>query len=194
MLCGWSGGRIARPTQLEEGPGGGCHSGGWTGDRSNSDAPHHRCFCRKPGAFVQDSVEGGSVIHTDGLAGYLPLEGNGYQHDVTILRGKKKTPSESSELMPRVHRVIGLLKPWLMGTHQGAVSHKHLDYYLDEFSVPIQSAAIKKPRQALLPPRAASGSCRACSSGPDSSPRRPGQKETTICRGTLSQADTPLVR
>jgi hypothetical protein len=59
------------------------------------------------------------------------LEGNGYQHDVTILRGKKKTPSE---LMPRVHRVIGLLKPWLMGTHQGAVSHKHLDYYLDEFT------------------------------------------------------------
>ena len=81
--------------------------------------------------FVQDSVEGGSVIHTDGWAGYLPLEGNGYQHDVTILRGKKKTPSE---LMPRVHRVIGLLKPWLMGTHQGAVSHKHLDYYLDEFT------------------------------------------------------------
>jgi predicted AAA+ superfamily ATPase len=23
---------------------------------------------------------------------------------------------------------------WLMGTHQGAVSHKHLDYYLDEFT------------------------------------------------------------
>ena len=34
--------------------------------------------------------------------------------------------------MPRVHRVISLLKRWLMGTHQGAVSHKHLDYYLDE--------------------------------------------------------------
>ena len=37
-------------------------------------------------------------------------------------------------LMPRVHRVISLLKRWLMGTHQGAVSHKHLDYYLDEFT------------------------------------------------------------
>jgi hypothetical protein len=36
--------------------------------------------------------------------------------------------------MPRVHRVIPLLKRWLMGTHQGAVSHKHLDYYLDEFT------------------------------------------------------------
>src|SRR5207302_4283025 len=81
--------------------------------------------------LVQGSVAPGSVIHTDGWAGYLPLEGKGYQHDVTILKGKKKTPSE---LLPRVHRVISLLKRWLMGTHQGAVSHKHLDYYLDEFT------------------------------------------------------------
>ena len=81
--------------------------------------------------FVQDSVVPGSVVHTDGWPGYLPLEKNGYAHDVTVLRGKKKTPSE---LLPRVHQVISLLKRWLMGTHQGAVSHKHLDYYLDEFT------------------------------------------------------------
>lgn len=81
--------------------------------------------------FVQDSVEPGSVIHTDGWLGYLPLERKGYQHEITFLRGKKKT---ASQLMPRAHRVIALLKRWLMGTHQGAVSHKHLDYYLDEFT------------------------------------------------------------
>lgn len=81
--------------------------------------------------FVQDSVEPGSVIHTDGWLGYLPLEGKGYEHEVTFLKGRKKTPSE---LMPRVHRVISLLKRWLIGTHQGAVSHKHLEYYLDEFT------------------------------------------------------------
>jgi transposase-like protein len=81
--------------------------------------------------FVQDSVEPGSVIHTDGWLGYLPLEKKGYDHEVTFLRGKKKT---ASQLMPRVHRVTALLKRWLMGTHQGAVSHKHLDYYLDEFT------------------------------------------------------------
>ena len=81
--------------------------------------------------FVQESVEPGSIIHTDGWLGYLPLERKGYQHDVTFLRGKKKRPSE---LMPRVHRVISLLKRWLIGTHQGAVSRKHLDYYLDEFT------------------------------------------------------------
>lgn len=81
--------------------------------------------------FVQDSVALGSVIHTDGWAGYLPLEGKGYPHDVTLVTGRKKT---ASELLPRVHRVISLLKRWLMGTHQGAVSRKHLDYYLDEFT------------------------------------------------------------
>lgn len=36
--------------------------------------------------------------------------------------------------MPRVHRVAGLLDRWWLGTHQGAISPKHLDYYLDEYT------------------------------------------------------------
>jgi hypothetical protein len=28
----------------------------------------------------------------------------------------------------------GLVKRWLLGTHQGAVQHSHLDYYLDEYT------------------------------------------------------------
>jgi transposase-like protein len=81
--------------------------------------------------FIEDSVEPGSVIHTDGWLGYEPLEKKGYRHAVTYLRGREESPSE---LMPRVHLVVSLLKRWLIGTHQGAVSHKHLDYYLDEFT------------------------------------------------------------
>jgi len=81
--------------------------------------------------FVEDSVEPGSVVHTDGWRGYEPLEKKGYQHKVTVLRGQEES---ASELMPRVHRVASLLKRWLIGTHQGAVSRKHLDYYLDEFT------------------------------------------------------------
>lgn len=27
-----------------------------------------------------------------------------------------------------------MLKRWLLGTHQGAVSHDQLDYYLDEYT------------------------------------------------------------
>ena len=36
--------------------------------------------------------------------------------------------------MPRVHRVASLLDRWWLGIHQGAISPKHLDYYLDEFT------------------------------------------------------------
>jgi transposase-like protein len=81
--------------------------------------------------FVQDAIAPGSLVHTDGWLGYLPLEKNGYRHRVTFVRGKRES---ASELMPRVHRVVSLLKRWLLGTHQGAVSHEHLDYYLDEFT------------------------------------------------------------
>jgi transposase-like protein len=81
--------------------------------------------------FVEESVEPGSVVHTDGWLGYERLESKGYRHEITFLRGQKKS---SSELLPRVHRVISLLKRWLLGTHQGAVSFEHFDYYLDEFT------------------------------------------------------------
>jgi ISXO2-like transposase domain len=30
--------------------------------------------------------------------------------------------------------VVSLLKRWLLGAHQGPVSFKHLDHYLDEFT------------------------------------------------------------
>ncbi len=34
----------------------------------------------------------------------------------------------------RMRRIASLLKRWLLGIHQGAVSGKHLDYYLDEYT------------------------------------------------------------
>lgn len=37
-------------------------------------------------------------------------------------------------LLPLVNLVASLLKRWLLGTHQGAVQHSHLDYYLDEYT------------------------------------------------------------
>ena len=82
--------------------------------------------------FVKDSTVLGSIIHTDGWPEYSPLTSEGYDHEVTVLRRKKKS---ASELLPRVHLVVSLLKRWLLGTHQGAVSRKHLDYYRDEFTV-----------------------------------------------------------
>lgn len=48
-----------------------------------------------------------------------------------MISGSGKT---ASTLLPRVHRVVSLLKRWLLGTHQGAVSREQLDYYLNEFT------------------------------------------------------------
>lgn len=81
--------------------------------------------------FVRECVEPGSVVHTDGWEGYSGLGKKGYMHQVTVLAARAES---ASELLPRVHRVVSLLKRWLGGTHQGAVSPEHLDYYLDEFT------------------------------------------------------------
>jgi len=81
--------------------------------------------------FIEQAVEPGSIVHTDGWTGYDPLKGMDYRHRITFLKGQKES---ASELLPRVHLVASLLKRWLLGTHQGAVSREHLDYYLDEFT------------------------------------------------------------
>jgi transposase-like protein len=80
-------------------------------------------------AFITENIEPGSVVRTDGLETYGGLKG--YRHDPLVIAGSGK---RADELLPRVHRVVSLLKRWLLGTHQGAVRHKHLDYYLDEFT------------------------------------------------------------
>lgn len=83
------------------------------------------------GGFVQEAIEPGSVVHTDGWHGYDRLKANGYRHRVPLLRGDAELAIAQ---LPRVHRVVSLLKRWLLGTHQGAVTQVHLDYYLDEFT------------------------------------------------------------
>ena len=80
--------------------------------------------------FVREAVEKGSVVVSDGLQSYRSLPEHGYHHRRRIVEGRTK----ASTLLPRVHRVASLLKRWLLGTHQGAVSREHLDSYLDEFA------------------------------------------------------------
>lgn len=78
---------------------------------------------------VQEAIDPGNVIRTDGWRGYSRLNLLGYAHEVV-----RKDADVGENLLPSCHRVAGLLKRWLMGTHQGAVSPEHLDYYLDEFT------------------------------------------------------------
>ncbi len=82
-------------------------------------------------AFMAEAVEPGSLVHTDGWEGYAGLKTKGYRHRVTVLQRRTRSPVQ---LLPRVHLVASLVQRWLLGTHQGAVSLDHLDYYLDEFT------------------------------------------------------------
>jgi transposase-like protein/predicted RNA-binding Zn-ribbon protein involved in translation (DUF1610 family) len=80
-------------------------------------------------SFIQQSIEPGSKVVTDGLQAYRELEG--YGHDRQI---QKHQPTDAEHLLPRVHRVISLLKRWLLGTHQGGIAQEHLEDYLNEFT------------------------------------------------------------
>ena len=81
------------------------------------------------GGAVTRSVEPRSAIRTDGWSGYSGLDALGYAHEVI-----RPAAEVGENLLPNCHRVASLLKRWLLGTHQGAVSHEHLGYYLDEFT------------------------------------------------------------
>ena len=78
---------------------------------------------------VGHSVEPGSQVLTDGWEGYAGLAAQGYRRNIV-----RATAIVGENLLPRAHRVASLLKRWLLGTHQGAVAHSHLEYYLDEFT------------------------------------------------------------
>jgi transposase-like protein len=78
--------------------------------------------------FIKDVIEPGSTVQTDGLNAYLSMAN--YVHDRQIQRHQ----AEGEHLLPHVHQVVSLLKRWLLGTHQGAIGHAYLDYYLDEFT------------------------------------------------------------
>ena len=78
--------------------------------------------------FISQSVEPGSTVITDGLQSYCDLTDYGHQRQI------QKHMPEGEWLLPRVHRVMALLKRWLLGTHQGAVEHEYLDDYLNEFT------------------------------------------------------------
>jgi len=81
--------------------------------------------------FVQQTVDPRAVVVTDGWNAYRGLPDLGYRHRIYNI---KRSGKKAHELLPRVHRVASLLKRWLLGTHQGAISKEHLSYYLDEFT------------------------------------------------------------
>ncbi len=79
--------------------------------------------------FMAETIEPGSTVPTDGLQADREL--SGYVHDRRV---QKHQPEDAAHLLPQAHRVISLLKRWLLGTHQGAGGADYLQDYLDEFT------------------------------------------------------------
>jgi transposase-like protein len=80
--------------------------------------------------FMTDNIEKGSEVITDGWSSYAFLEKSGYKRTIYV-QSKAKG---AVEMLPHVHLIISLLKRWLLGTHQGAVSDKHMQAYLEEYT------------------------------------------------------------
>ena len=82
-------------------------------------------------AFLQENVEPGAVVITDGLKSYRPAIGGDYTHEPRPVAGSGES---AHVLLPGVHLVSSLVKRWLLGTLQGAVEADHMQAYLNEFA------------------------------------------------------------
>src|SRR5665811_165957 len=78
---------------------------------------------------IAAAIERGSQVRTDDWKGYSGLDRLGYRRQIV-----RSSAEVGENLLPLANRVASLLKRWLLGTHQGAVSAAHLDYYLDEYT------------------------------------------------------------
>ena len=137
--------------------------------------------------FICEVVEPDSEILTDGWSGYNSLSGHSYTHSRTVL---SESGDPAHVAMPGVHRIAALLKRWLLGIHQGAVSGKHLDYYIPLYtltSTPSDSTAARPDHEEC-------SSIGLCSKLLRRPRHRTGSSsmETTRCRDDLRQVDTPL--
>jgi transposase-like protein len=71
-----------------------------------------------------------TTVVTDGWRSYTGLPAKGYDHEPVNLSASR---GDAAAHLPAIHLVFSLVKRWLLGTHHGAVSDKHLPVYLDEF-------------------------------------------------------------
>jgi transposase-like protein len=80
--------------------------------------------------FLGAAVAAPAAVATDGWSGYAGLAAEGYAHEPV---DPGASGSEAVLRLPAIHLVFSLVKRWLLGTHHGAVSEKHLPAYLDEY-------------------------------------------------------------
>ena len=97
---------------------------------------------RKPWMWTRsESLSGNSSPHTrvsrscrvttDGLASYDSESLGQRSHEAKV---QTRAERRDGDAVQSCHWTISLLKRWLLGTHAGAVSPKHLQAYLDEYA------------------------------------------------------------
>ena len=92
-----------------------------------------RCATPRPAAwlgFLGRNVSSPAPVVTDGWSGYRRLEAQGYAHQPILFA---RSWGDAALRLPAIHLIFGPAKRWLLGTHHGAVSAKHLQAYLDEY-------------------------------------------------------------
>lgn len=100
----------------------------WLGRTRLAKLPDQRAASLE--AFLTGAVTPPAAVATDGNQAYAGLESKGFVHEPVNLA---KTWGDALLHLPAVHLVFGHVKRWLLGTHHGGVSAKHLQVYLDEY-------------------------------------------------------------
>ena len=80
--------------------------------------------------FADGNIAPDAKVATDGHAGYNATSLGDRLHEPTV---QTKAERKANDDQQSCHWSISNLKRWLLGTHGGAVSPKHLQAYLDEF-------------------------------------------------------------
>ena len=81
--------------------------------------------------FADGQIADDARVTSDGLASYDSDSLGERPHEAIV---QTKAERRESDALQGCHWTISLLKRWLLGTHAGAVSPKHLQSYLDEFA------------------------------------------------------------
>ena len=83
--------------------------------------------------FLTANVTSAASIRSDGAKAYRNLPDKGFAHQPVNMSKISKADLAISDPLGAVHLVFGHVKRWLLGTHHGGQSRKHLQHYLDEF-------------------------------------------------------------
>ncbi len=79
--------------------------------------------------FIDDNIEAGSEVVTDGWKGYESLDENTFHHHQVF----QNKADDKDSVLSGVHLVASLVKRMMLGTHQGRFDPQYLQNYLDEY-------------------------------------------------------------